>query len=128
MREEKRCMNRATVALKPNSGQTFRAGPQSGTDFGTDPNNTQTSFRNKAMKQQFMFGLPRKACNDNLLCKSLWLLTFSLGLQACTKAPEPAVSAAQPAAHAAATSSIAWVKPDGANMDPIFAQAKAANK
>jgi thiol-disulfide isomerase/thioredoxin len=28
----------------------------------------------------------------------------------------------------AAPASVAWVKPDGANMDPIFAQAKVANK
>lgn len=47
-------------------------------------------------------------------------------LQACSKAPEPAppVVPAPPAAPA----SIAWVKPDGADITPIFAQAKAANK
>ncbi|MFZ4480874.1 MAG: thioredoxin family protein [Rhodoferax sp.] len=46
---------------------------------------------------------------------------LSLLLQACSKAPD-APAAAVPAA------AVAWVKPDGANIDPIFAQAKAANK
>ena len=54
---------------------------------------------------------PRFAC--------LFLTIF---ITACSKAPEPV--AAAPAAPA----SVAWVKPDGANIDPIFAQAKAANK
>jgi thiol-disulfide isomerase/thioredoxin len=53
---------------------------------------------------------------------------FALGLllAACSKTPEaPAVATpAAPTVHA----SIAWVKPDGANIDPIFAQARAANK
>jgi len=48
---------------------------------------------------------------------------LSLCLQACSKAPEPAVPAA-PAVHA----SVAWVKPEGADIGPIFAQAKAANQ
>lgn len=49
-------------------------------------------------------------------------LFFSLLMTACSKAPEPAV------APPAVATSVAWVKPDGANIDPIFAQAKAANK
>jgi thiol-disulfide isomerase/thioredoxin len=53
------------------------------------------------------------------------LLSLAL-LQACTKAPEPAL-AVVPAAPAVAAS-IAWVKPDGADIGPIFAQARAANK
>lgn len=51
-------------------------------------------------------------------------IACALTLQACSKAPEVPAAAAP---HAAA-SSVAWVKPDGANMDAIFAQAKAANK
>lgn len=50
-------------------------------------------------------------------------LLLGLLLSACSKAPEPALSAA-PAVH----TSVAWVKPEGANIDPIFTQAKAANK
>ncbi len=46
----------------------------------------------------------------------------ALLLQACSKAPEPV---AQDSSHASA---IAWSKPDGANIDAIFAQAKASNK
>ncbi len=53
---------------------------------------------------------------------------FALGLllAACSKTPEPpaVVTPATPAVHA----SIDWVKPDGANIDAVFAQAKAANK
>jgi thiol-disulfide isomerase/thioredoxin len=51
-------------------------------------------------------------------------IACALTLQACSKAPEVPAAAAP---HAAA-SSVAWVKPDGANVDAIFAQAKAANK
>ena len=54
--------------------------------------------------------------------RPLCALLFSLLLSACSKAPEPVPVA--PVAPA----SVAWVKPDGANIDPIFAQAKAANK
>jgi thioredoxin-related protein len=50
------------------------------------------------------------------------ILTLALLLQACSKPTE----APAPASHVATT--IAWVKPDGANIEPIFAQAKAANK
>lgn len=46
----------------------------------------------------------------------------ALLLQACSKAPEPV---AQVTGHA---STVAWTKPDGANIDAIFAQAKASNK
>lgn len=46
----------------------------------------------------------------------------ALLLQACSKAPEPV---AQNTSHASA---VAWSKPDGANIDAIFAQAKASNK
>ena len=54
-------------------------------------------------------------------------------LAACSKAPEPsarAVSAPAASTASAATqqASIAWVKPDGANVDAIFARAKADNK
>lgn len=56
---------------------------------------------------------------------SLTLLSLTL-LQACSKAPEPAV--AEVPVAPATTASIAWVKPEGANIEPIFAQAKAANK
>ncbi len=47
----------------------------------------------------------------------------SLLLQACSKTPEPPAPAAQ-----AVPSTIAWVKPVGADIDSIFAQAKAVNK
>jgi thioredoxin-related protein len=53
------------------------------------------------------------------------LISFAFGmllLQGCSKPVEPVDSAVS---HA---STIAWVKPDGANIDAIFAQAKAANK
>jgi len=68
-----------------------------------------------------MYGLPRCARND----AAVWItaLSLTLLLQACSKAPEPAA----PAVHITATT-IAWVKPDGANIAPVFAQAKAANK
>ena len=66
-------------------------------------------------------GLPRFARNDGLAWGAVLVLTLSL--QGCSKAPEPPAGAA-PAVHA----TVAWVKPDGANIDPIFAQAKAANK
>jgi thioredoxin-related protein len=49
-------------------------------------------------------------------------------LVACSKAPEavvaPPVAQVAPVAH----TSIAWVKPDGANLDAVFAKAKAENK
>ena len=49
-------------------------------------------------------------------------------LVACSKAPEavvaPPVAQVAPAAH----TSIAWVKPDGASLDAVFAKAKAENK
>ena len=61
--------------------------------------------------------------NDKLGAALLLASTLLL-LQACSKAPEVPPTAAP---HAPA-STVAWVKPDGANMDPIFAQAKAANK
>jgi thiol-disulfide isomerase/thioredoxin len=44
-------------------------------------------------------------------------------LQACSKAPEPPLPAVQKV-----PASIAWVKPEGADMEPIFAQARASNK
>jgi thioredoxin-related protein len=48
---------------------------------------------------------------------------------ACSKAPETAPSAAQTQSNAVAhTSSIEWVKPDGASLDAVFAKAKADNK
>ena len=53
------------------------------------------------------------------------LISLAIGallLQACSKPAEPT---AKVEAHAA---TVAWVKPDGANIDAIFAQAKASNK
>ena len=51
-----------------------------------------------------------------------------LFLSACSKAPEapavPAVAQVAPIAHAG----IAWVKPDGASLDAVFAKAKTENK
>lgn len=44
-------------------------------------------------------------------------------LQACSKAPEAPVPVAP-----VVPSTVAWVKPEGANIEPIFAQAKASNK
>ena len=47
-------------------------------------------------------------------------------LQACSKPADPpaaSISAAPPAATA-----VAWLKPDGANMDALFAQAQSAKK
>lgn len=49
--------------------------------------------------------------------------TLTLLLQACSKAPEAPVPAAP-----VVPATVAWVKPEGANIDPIFAQAKASNK
>lgn len=56
--------------------------------------------------------------------------TIPLLLLACSKAPEttalptPTPPSSAPVAHAG----IAWVKPDGASVDAIFARAKADNK
>ena len=50
-------------------------------------------------------------------------LVLALLLSACSKAPE----APAPVVPVVLTT-IAWVKPADANMAPIFAQAKAANK
>ena len=50
-------------------------------------------------------------------------LVLALLLSACSKAPEAPAPVAP-----AVPATIAWVKPAGANMAPIFAQAKAANK
>ncbi len=55
--------------------------------------------------------------------RSIAACTLVLLLQACSKAPEPTAPAVQ-----AAPAAIAWVKPEGANIEPIFAQARAANK
>ena len=49
---------------------------------------------------------------------------LSLLMQACSKAPEPPA----PAGRAVLPPTISWVKPEGAHIDPIFAQAKALNK
>ncbi|MEI7536846.1 MAG: thioredoxin family protein, partial [Comamonadaceae bacterium] len=66
----------------------------------------------------------REARNDHPAWYAALALACALTLPACSKAPEAPPAAA---VHVAA-STVAWVKPDGANMDPIFAQAKAANK
>jgi len=54
-----------------------------------------------------------------------FVVAFALPLLmlACSKGPELPVPAAPEPVHA-----IAWVKPEGANIDALFAQAKAANK
>ena len=52
---------------------------------------------------------------------------ISMLLLACSKAPDLPAPAASATAHDG-PSTIAWVKPPGANIAPIFAQAKAANK
>lgn len=48
---------------------------------------------------------------------------LALLLQACSRAPEPAAPAPR-----SVPGTIAWIKPEGANIDPIFVKAKAANK
>ena len=60
---------------------------------------------------------------------AVWVsaLSLTLLLSACTKAPEPPMPGPAPVAHVTATS-IAWLRPEGANIAPIFAQAKATNK
>ena len=69
-----------------------------------------------------MNGLPRFVRNEGFGWTLLFVATMLV--PACSKAPEvPATATAHPPA-----STVAWVKPDGANMDAIFAQAKAANK
>lgn len=54
------------------------------------------------------------------------LAVAALLLSACSKPSEPV--AAPPAAKDSHASAIAWTKPDGANIDAIFAEAKASNK
>ncbi|MDP2371919.1 thioredoxin family protein [Rhodoferax sp.] len=54
------------------------------------------------------------------------LAALPLLLLACSKAPEPAATA--PKAAPVHKTMIDWVKPVDANIDAIFAQAKAANK
>lgn len=59
--------------------------------------------------------------------------TAAAVLSACSKGPDaPAPTAtptaSAPAAKAAAHAGIAWVKPDGASLDTVFAQARADNK
>jgi len=78
------------------------------------------------MKKLQIPGLPRFSRNGTSAWSLALALALSFTLQACSKAPEPPAPAAVPAVHAAP--SVAWVKPDGANSDPLFAQAKAANK
>jgi hypothetical protein len=58
-----------------------------------------------------------------MMNRSIAACALVLLLQACSKAPEAPVQAV-----VAVPSTVAWVKPEGANMEPIFAQAKAANK
>jgi thioredoxin-related protein len=65
----------------------------------------------------------REACNDKKCWKLALTLALPLLLHACSKAPETPITAAP-----ATPASVAWVKPEGANVDAIFAQAKAANK
>ena len=49
-------------------------------------------------------------------------------LQACSRAPEAPLPEAPVAAAPATLATVAWVKPEGANIEPIFAQAKVSNK
>ncbi len=58
-----------------------------------------------------------------LLCCVLAVLGLSVLLQACSKAPESTAAVAP-----AVAATVAWVKPVGVDVAPIFAQAKAANK
>ena len=60
---------------------------------------------------------------------TLTALAAALLLQACSKPTEPVASVASaPVAKAPMPTAVAWVKPEGANMDALFAQAKASNK
>lgn len=63
---------------------------------------------------------------------ALTALSASLLLMACSKAPEtpaaPVAAAASAAPKDAHAASIAWVKPEGADVEAIFAKAKADNK
>lgn len=65
--------------------------------------------------------VPRCARRGRTTWQALLTLTFALALQACSKAPAPAPVATAAAAAAA----VAWVKPAGADIEPIFAQARA---
>jgi thiol-disulfide isomerase/thioredoxin len=58
-----------------------------------------------------------------MMNRSIAPCTLVLLLLACSKAPEPPKPAVQ-----TAPATIGWVKPEGANIAPIFAQAKAANR
>jgi thioredoxin-related protein len=60
--------------------------------------------------------------------KLLSIAIAVLILQACSKPAEPVAGPAAKSADHANASTVAWVKPDGSNMDKIFADAKAANK
>lgn len=51
------------------------------------------------------------------------IAAFTLLMQSCSKAPEPPA----PVASAMPTS-VAWVKPEGTDIEPIFARAREANK
>ena len=60
---------------------------------------------------------------------TLTALAAALLLQACSKPTEPVASVASaPVAKAPMPTAVAWIKPEGANMDALFAQAKASNK
>ena len=50
-------------------------------------------------------------------------LILPLLLFGCSKAPEKPLTNASALSHA-----VAWIKPEGANVDPLFAQARAARK
>lgn len=62
------------------------------------------------------------------MTRLILLASVAALLGACSKAPDvpvaPAATQAAPVAHA----SIAWVKPDGASLDAVFAKAKTENK
>lgn len=60
----------------------------------------------------------------------IWSLALVALASACTKTPETATAATSAASTVAkpAHAGIAWVKPDGASLDAVFAKAKAENK
>ncbi len=67
---------------------------------------------------------------DKPMNRQIWSATLAALLAACSKAPDtasaPPPKASAPASHA--TAGVAWVKPDGASLDAVFARAKTENK
>ena len=90
-----------------------------GSPYGCSPYGAQ---RNTGLVSQ---GCPRiaPAASYGLRALACLLGCVLLLLQACSKTPESPVAIAPTVA-----ATVAWVKPVGADIAPIFAQAKAANK